>query len=163
MQATTETTALEREIAIAASPETVWEFLVDEDKAILWMGERATFDLRPGGSWSIDVLPANTASGEFVEIDPPHRLVYSFGWASTRTDANQVPLGSSTIEIELVPDGDGTMLRFTHRDLPGAKVVESHTQGWDHYLGRLAVVAAGGDAGRDPWLDSPSRPAPDDR
>src|SRR5438445_529354 len=49
MDATAESTTIEREIAIAASRETVWEFLVDPDKAILWMGERATFDVRGGG------------------------------------------------------------------------------------------------------------------
>jgi uncharacterized protein YndB with AHSA1/START domain len=156
MDATTDTTtALEREIAIAASPETVWQFLVDPEKAVLWMGSHATFDARPGGAWSIDVVPGNTASGEFVEVDPPHRLVYSFGWESTRTEENQVPPGSTTVEIDLVADGDGTLLRFTHRDLPSATSVESHTIGWEHYLGRLAVVAAGGDPGRDPWLDRP--------
>ena len=155
MDATTESTKLEREVAIAASPETVWEFLVDPDKAVLWMGERATFDVRPGGAWTIDVIPGNTASGEFVEIDPPHRLVYTWGWEHTRHDGNAVPLGSSTIEIELIPDGDGTLLHFTHRDLPSAKSTESHAHGWGHYLDRLAIVAAGGDAGRDPWLDNP--------
>jgi uncharacterized protein YndB with AHSA1/START domain len=155
MDATTETTSVVREVEIDASPETVWEFLVDPDKAVRWMGERATFDPRPGGAWEIDVVPGNTAAGEFVELDPPHRLVYTFGWASTRSDENVVPLGSSTIEIDLVPDGNGTMLRFTHRDLPSAKSVASHTQGWDHYLGRLAIVAAGADPGRDAWLDGP--------
>ena len=153
MDATAETTALERGIAIDASPETVWQFLVDPEKAVLWMGERATFDARPGGAWSIAVLPGNTASGEFLELDPPHRLVYTFGWEPSGGEANPVPPGSSTIEIELVPEGSGTMLRFTHRDLPTTKSVESHTHGWGHYLGRLAVAAAGGDAGRDPWLD----------
>ena len=155
MDATTETTSVVREVEIDASPETVWEFLVDPDKAVRWMGERATFDPRPGGAWEIDVVPGNIAAGEFVELDPPHRLVYTFGWASTRSDENVVPLGSSTVEIDLVPDGSGTMLRFTHRDLPSAKSVASHTQGWDHYLGRLAVAAAGGDPGRDAWLDGP--------
>ena len=47
------------------------------------------------------------------------------------------------------------MLRFTHRDLPSAKVTESHSHGWEHYLGRLAIAAAGGDPGRDPWIDGP--------
>jgi uncharacterized protein YndB with AHSA1/START domain len=155
MDATTETTALERELAIAASPETVWQFLVDPEKAVLWMGERAAIDARVGGEWSIDVIPGNTASGEFVEVDPPHRLVYTFGWASTQSEENQVPLGSTTIEIDLVPDGDGTLLRFAHRGLPSAKSVESHTVGWTHYLGRLALAAAGTDPGRDPWLDRP--------
>ena len=66
---------------------------------------------------------------------------------------NAVPPGSSTIEIELVPDGDGTKLLFAHRGLPSAEAAESHAHGWDHYLARLATVAGGGDAGRDPWLD----------
>ena len=157
MDATTETTALEREIAIAASPETVWEFLVDPEKAVRWMGERAAFDARPGGAWSIDVIPGNTASGEFLEVDPPHRLVYTWGWEPRDGEASPVPPGSSTVEIELVADGSGTMLRFTHRDLPTTTSVESHAHGWEHYLARLAVAAAGGDAGRDPWLDGPMR------
>ena len=38
MEASTET-AVRREIAIAASPETVWEFLVDPEKATRWMGQ----------------------------------------------------------------------------------------------------------------------------
>jgi uncharacterized protein YndB with AHSA1/START domain len=157
MDATTESTSLVREIAIDASPETVWEFLVDPDKAVRWMGERATFDARPGGAWKIDVIPGNTATGEFVELDPPNRLVYTFGWEASGGEANPVPPGSSTIEIELASDGDGTTLRFTHRDLPTSKSVESHTHGWEHYLGRLAIAAAGGDPGRDPWLDGPPR------
>ena len=47
--------------------------------------------------------------------------------------------------------GDGTLLRFTHRDLPNADAVASHAHGWDHYLERLALAAAGGDPGTDPW------------
>ena len=39
MDATSEKTAVEREIAIAASPETIWQFLVDEEKATRWMGQ----------------------------------------------------------------------------------------------------------------------------
>ena len=38
METTAETTSVEREITIAASPETVWEFLVDPDKVTRWMG-----------------------------------------------------------------------------------------------------------------------------
>src|SRR5438876_2418076 len=33
------------------------------------------------------------------------------------------------------------------------RAAESHAHGWDHYLERLAGVAAGRDPGRDPWLD----------
>ena len=153
MEATTETTSVEREIAIAASPETVWQFLVDPDKATSWMGETASFDPRPGGSYRVGVIPGHTAAGEFIELDPPRRLVYTWGWESDASAPVPVPPGSTTIEYELAPEGTGTRLRFTHRDLPGQEAADSHAQGWDHYLGRLAVVAAGGDPGPDPWLE----------
>ena len=53
----------------------------------------------------------------------------------------------------LEPDGEGTLLRFTHRDLPSAASAESHGHGWDHYMSRLVTAAAGGDPGVDPWLE----------
>jgi uncharacterized protein YndB with AHSA1/START domain len=145
-------TAVERTIAIDASPETVWQFLVDPEKTTAWWGMTASFDPRPGGEYRIEVIPGHTASGEFVELDAPRRLVYTFGWEAGENDANPTPPGSSTIEIELVPDGAGTVLNFTHRDLPSAEASESHSKGWDHYLERLAIVASGGDPGPDPWL-----------
>jgi uncharacterized protein YndB with AHSA1/START domain len=152
MAKTAEKVSLEREVAIAASPETVWEFLVDPDKATRWMGQACSFEARPGGEYRCDVIPGHTARGEFVELDPPNRLVFTWGWEPGEDGPNPVPPGSSTIEIELTPDGDGTKLRFTHRDLPSAEAAESHGHGWDHYLERLATAAPGGDPGTDPWL-----------
>ncbi len=152
MAKTAEKVSLEREIAIAASPETVWEFLVDPDKATRWMGQACSFDARPGGEYRCNVIPGHTASGEFIELDPPHRLVFTWGWEPGEEGPNPVPPGSSTIEIELTPDGDGTKLRFTHRDLPTDEAAASHGHGWDHYLERLEIAAAGGDPGTDPWL-----------
>jgi len=151
METTTETT-VEREIAIAASPETVWQFLVDPMKATRWMGMTATFDPRPGGAYRCDVIPGHTASGEFVELDPPHRLVFTWGWEPGPNGANPVPPGSSTIEIELESDGESTILHFVHRDLPTAEAAASHGHGWDHYLARLQAVSTGRDPGVDPWL-----------
>jgi uncharacterized protein YndB with AHSA1/START domain len=158
MDATTETTTVERQLSIAASPETVWEFLVDPDKATRWMGQKATFEAQPGGLYRCEVIPGHTARGEFVELDPPRRLVFTWGWESGEKSDTSVPAGSSTIEIELTPEGDGTNLRFVHRDLPGADAAESHAHGWDHYLPRLETVAAGGDPGEDPWLTQDMQP-----
>src|SRR5262249_21273014 len=142
-----------REIAIDASPDTIWQFLVDPEKATCWMGMTATFDPRPGGIYRVEVIPGHTAKGEFVELDPPNRLVQTWGSEpDANREARSVPTGSSTIEIELVPDGKGTLLKFTHRDLPDAANVESHGHGWDHYFARLATAAAGGNPGADPWL-----------
>jgi uncharacterized protein YndB with AHSA1/START domain len=149
MDATAESTTVVREIAIAARPETVWELLVDPEQAVRWMGMTASFDPRPGGLYRVEVIPGHTARGEFVEIDPPHRLLHTFGWEPE--SGSIVASGSTTIEYELVPDGDGTLLRFTHRQLPNADAVASHAHGWDHYLERLALAATGGDPGTDPW------------
>jgi uncharacterized protein YndB with AHSA1/START domain len=152
MERTAEQVVVEREVAIAASPETVWEFLVDPDKATRWMGQKCTFEARPGGIYRCAVIPGHTARGEFVELDPPHRLVFTWGWEPGKDGENPVPPGSSTVEIELVPDGNGTLLHFTHRDLPSAEAAESHSHGWDHYLERLRIAAKGDDPGVDPWI-----------
>jgi len=82
---------------------------------------------------------------DFVEIDPPSRLVYTWGWEGS----DVVPPGSSTVEVTLEPDGDYTIVRLVHRGLPGADKVDLHTKGWEHYLSRLSIAASGGDPGPD--------------
>jgi uncharacterized protein YndB with AHSA1/START domain len=146
-----ETTSVIRKLEIAASPETVWEFLVDPGKATRWMGQTADFDARPGGLYRVEVIPDNVARGEFVELDAPRRLVFTWGWEPGEKTMSSVAPGTSTIEIELVPSGAGTTLRFSHTGLPSEEAAQSHAHGWDHYLARLVTVAAGGDAGVDPW------------
>jgi len=151
MDATTETAVVERTISIDASPETVWEFFVDPEKMKRWMGVDATVDPRPEGVYRCVVIPGHVAAGEYVELDPPHRVVFTWGWEQSTSDEAIKP-GSSTIEIELKPEGGGTRMRFVHRDLPSEAAAESHGHGWDHYLPRLEVAASGGDPGEDPWL-----------
>jgi uncharacterized protein YndB with AHSA1/START domain len=149
VESTTERLAVTRELLIDASPETVWEFLVDPTKIVRWKGINAVLELWAGGAYRVEVLPSRVAVGEVVECDPPRRLVHTWGWEG---DEN-VPPGSTTVEYELVPEGSGTRLLFTHRDLPSKESAESHTHGWDHYLPRLSLLASGGDPGRDPWLE----------
>ena len=92
----TDTILVEREIAIDASPETVWEFLVDPAKATRWMGTSASFDLRRGGEYRVDDIPGNVARGEFVEIDPPRRLVFTRVWEEGRAPSVPARRGSSS-------------------------------------------------------------------
>jgi uncharacterized protein YndB with AHSA1/START domain len=148
METTTET-AVERELAIDASPETVWEFLVDPEKLASWFGSRAWLDPRPGGEYRVDVIDGHVAKGEFVELDAPHRLVHTFGWEPEGGRQNLVSEGSSTIEFELEPNGAGTILKFRHYGLPGAEAARSHAHGWDHYLPRLVIAGGGDDPGED--------------
>jgi uncharacterized protein YndB with AHSA1/START domain len=142
---------VEREVRIAARPETVFEFLVDPEKQVLWMGRRAELDARPGGIYRVEINDQATASGEFVEVDPPTRVLVTFGWEGQEAGRGEhgVPPGSSRVEVTLEPDGDGTLVRLRHYDLP-EQAREMHGQGWELYLGRLAVAAAGGDPGPDP-------------
>jgi uncharacterized protein YndB with AHSA1/START domain len=142
--------AIEREIRIEADPETVFEFFTDPAKAVLWMGSKATFDPRPGGVYRLEMNEQWITSGEFVEVDPPRRVVFTWGWEG---DGAPTPPGSSTVEVTLRPDGDGTLVRLIHRDLPGNDVAP-HATGWDLYLPRLAIVAVGGDPGPTPNLEA---------
>ena len=148
MDAATDTSVYERTLAIDASPETVWEFLVDPEKLMRWKGINADLDARPGGIFRCEVIPGHVARGEYVEVDRPNRLVFTWGWDGEEN----VPPGSSTIVIELTAAGAGTELRFVHQDLPNAEAVASHAHGWDHYLPRLELASGGGDPGEDPWV-----------
>src|ERR671910_516758 len=87
------------------------------------------------------------ARGSFREVVPVHRPAYSFGWDGSEV----VPPGSSLVEIDLIEQPDGTLLRLTHTGLPDAEQCAGHAEGWGHYLGRLAEVAAKRDPGPDPW------------
>ena len=137
-----------RETQIAAPPATVFAFLTDPQKILSWMGADATTEAHAGGLYLVkDVAgrPGRTARGQFREVVPVHRLAYSFGW----DDDDEVPPGSSLVEIDLLDRDGGTLIRLTHTGLPNAARCAAHTRGWTYYIDRLAIAAAGGDPGAD--------------
>jgi uncharacterized protein YndB with AHSA1/START domain len=136
---------LVKEIVIDATPETVFPFLVESEKHIEWDGTEAELDPRPGGIYRVLVAGEFQSAGEFVEVVPHERLVYTFGWEQ---EGNPIAPGSTTVEVTLQPEGTKTRVRLVHRGLPD-EAVEPHIQGWTHYLDRLAQRAAGGDPGPD--------------
>ena len=136
---------LVREIVIDATPETIWPFLTDPSKHLEWMGTVAAIDPRLGGEYRVLVRGENPAVGEYVEVVPNEKVAFTFGW--DKPDHPILPY-STTVEITLHPEGDKTRVRLVHRGLPDDAVAD-HTKGWDHYLGRLATAATGGDAGPD--------------
>ncbi len=146
----TEPLLVRRETQIAAPPATVFAFLTDPEKIVSWMGAEAAMEPQPGGLYLIKGVnrPGNNARGTFREVVPVHRLAYSFGWEGR----DEVPPGSSLIEIDLIERDGGTLLRMTHRDLPNEAQCASHAKGWAHYLARLAIAATGQDPGPDPTL-----------
>lgn len=136
---------LTREIMVDASPETIFPFLVDTEKMLEWIGTEADLDARPGGVYRCLIGGDHPSAGEFVEVVPNEKVVFTFGWDEPD---HPIPAGSTTVEISLHPEGDKTLVRLVHRDLP-ADAVADHIGGWDHYLGRLATRMAGDDPGPD--------------
>ena len=134
------------ETQVAAPAATVFAFLIDPDKLLRWMGNSATMEAHPGGLYLLQkVAGRNTARGTFKEVVPVHRLAYTFGW-----DENPaVPPGSSLVEIDLVEQSGGTLVRMTHSGLPTEEDRANHEKGWKHYFERLGTVAAGGKVGPD--------------
>jgi uncharacterized protein YndB with AHSA1/START domain len=143
----------ERELRVAASPETIFELLTDATAYPTWMGFGAEFEARAGGGFRID-FGTTHVSGSVLEVVPYQRVVVSWGW-----EHEAVPLaaGMSTVEFELVADDDETIVRLRHIGLSPA-LAAFHAWGWDRYLPRLAAVAEGRDPGPDP---STSGPAPE--
>lgn len=137
-----------REIRISARPHVVYDFFVDPVKMLRWKGVEATLDPRPGGVYRVNINGRDVASGHFVELVPHSRIVFTWGWEG---EGNPVPPGSSTVEVTLVPDGEGTLLQLVHSGLPDP-VRGAHAEGWAHFLPRLAMAASSGEPGPDPWV-----------
>ena len=128
---------IEREIRIQARPETVFAFWTDPAKMARWMGRDIRLEARPGGELRIDYNGSDIASGQFVEVDPPSRIVLTWGWEAP---GDPTPPGASTIEVDFVPDGAATIVRLRHSGLP-AEALDGHAIGWDQFLPQLADVA----------------------
>jgi uncharacterized protein YndB with AHSA1/START domain len=138
---------IQREMTIEADAATVFAFFTDPERLIRWIGVSAELEPQPGGIMLVDVNPGFVARGNFKEVVPVSRLAYTWGWDGRE----KVPPGSSLIEIDLLPKNGSTLVRFTHSGLPPEEV-QGHRDGWNHYLGRLAIAAVGGDPGPDPRL-----------
>jgi uncharacterized protein YndB with AHSA1/START domain len=136
---------------IRAAPERVYGFFTDPALWARWQGTSATVDPRPGGILQIAMGRGGSglAEGRFVELDPFKRIVFSWGWASS--PLSTLPPGSTVVTVHLRPDGDGTLVTLIHDSLPHGER-EIHEAGWIQYLGRLVIVAEGGDPGPDPSL-----------
>jgi len=137
---------LEVSLHIAATPETVFPYFTDPARYARWMGTPVILDPAPGSTYRVTIREDVEASGHFLEIDPPRRLAFTWGW--TRDDA--VPPGSTRVVVTLEPEGGGTRVVLRHHGLPDDHQVGQHRKGWEIYLARLVVVVGGGDPGPDP-------------
>jgi uncharacterized protein YndB with AHSA1/START domain len=149
----TDDEAVVKEIYIEAAPADIFPYLTRTDQYLRWMGVSAELDPTPGGVFRFSPNGREEIVGQFVVIEPPSRIVFTWGW---NEPGHPLPAGSTTVEIELIPRGSGTLLRLVHRGL-AEEWRERHSSGWSHYLARLATTAAGGDPGPDPRADPAHR------
>jgi uncharacterized protein YndB with AHSA1/START domain len=132
-------------IDIAATPQQVFGYLTTERGMVTWMGQHARLDPRPGGAFEVDIA-GSPVRGHYLELDPPHRVVVSWGVAGN----DQLPPGGSQVIFELTAIDEGTRVAVRHTGLPEAHRA-GHADGWAHFTGRLAIAAAGDDPGPDDW------------
>lgn len=129
---------------IAADPAVVYSYLTDSVGWARWQGVEAKIEARPQGIFKMVMGNGMKARGQFVELIPDQRVVFTWGWI----DHPGVPPGSSTVEVDLVADGSSTVLTLTHSGLPDDEV-PIHAAGWQHHLDRLTALGGGTDPGPD--------------
>jgi len=99
---------LELETRVRARPETVFAFFTNPTLYRSWKGQDAELDPRPGGLYRIQMPGHSTVEGTFLVIEPPHRVVFTWGWVGNP----EVPPGSTTVEVTFALDGDETVVRL---------------------------------------------------
>jgi uncharacterized protein YndB with AHSA1/START domain len=97
---------LNRTVVIHAAPETVFRFFTDSERWAKWGGTGSTIDPRPAGKVYIRHPGAVEVTGEVMEISPPERIVFTYGFVSGKP----IPPGSSRVTIRLEPVPSGTRL-----------------------------------------------------
>ena len=130
---------LTREVLVKAEPSTIFALLIEPGMQS-WLGTDVEFDARPGGLYKLNVGGDHPALGEFVEVTPNEKVVFTFGW---NEPGHPIPAGSTKVAITLLAKGDETLVRLVHSGLPD-DAISDHEEGWQHFLDRLATVAIGG-------------------
>jgi uncharacterized protein YndB with AHSA1/START domain len=148
---------VDRTVTIHADRDIVFGFFTDSARWAQWWGAGSTIDARPGGAVHIRYPEGTEASGTVLEVEPPERIVFTYGYASGKP----IEPGASTVTITLTPDPRGTRLQLTHAVADEA-TRDSHVQGWRYQLALFSNLVADAantsaadlvDAWFDAWAD----------
>jgi uncharacterized protein YndB with AHSA1/START domain len=127
------------EIQIGAPAERIFQAITDPRQLLQWWGQKEMYrttqfeaDVRVNGKWKSVGVSANgdnfQVSGEYLEVKPPHLLVYT--WAATWTGDLK-----TTVRWELKPHNGGTLVKIHHSGFAGnAEAAKNHGQGWERVL-----------------------------
>jgi uncharacterized protein YndB with AHSA1/START domain len=152
--------SLERSIVIHAQPEVVFRFFTDTSRWASWWGAGSTIDPRAGGRVLIRYPDGTEAAGSILEIAPPARLVFTYGYVT----GSPIEPGGSMVTIRLEAHPSGTRLHLTHA-FADPSVRDHHVQGWRYQLSLFANAIAneqhaGAGALTDQWFAAWSEEQP---
>jgi uncharacterized protein YndB with AHSA1/START domain len=121
--------------------------LSDPGELAKWWGPRGftapsvEFDPRVGGSYRIAMQPPDGdlfhLSGEFLEVNPPARLAYTFRWDPPAPDDRQ-----TVVTLSLQARGERTEVLLTQGEFATEERRALHEGGWTDSFGRLEQVLA---------------------
>jgi uncharacterized protein YndB with AHSA1/START domain len=133
---------------LGLAPAALWRLLTEPAGLARWWWPARLepvyeVDLRVGGAYRFttpDGAPFGSLDlgGEFVLVDAPHRLEYTWRWA-------EGPPVESRVALEIAEDGVETVLVVTQEGLADAGDRDNHVAGWNDCLDRLAALAADDD------------------
>jgi uncharacterized protein YndB with AHSA1/START domain len=118
---------------IDATPDHVFPFFTDPARLTQWLGHTAELDPVPGGRFAVDINE-RLVRGSYLEVQPPHRVVFSWG------DAGSAELPPSRVEVDLEAAGHRTKVTLRHHGLSGKERVD-HARGWPVVLERLVAAS----------------------
>ncbi len=113
-------TSLHQEVELKASPQHIYEILLDSKQFAAFTGMPATIDAAAGGAFS---MFGGMIVGRNVELIANQRIVQA--WRPTHWD----PGVYSVVKFELKPQGSGTMLILDHTGFPEGDY-DSLFKGW---------------------------------
>jgi uncharacterized protein YndB with AHSA1/START domain len=132
-------------IEIAATPDVVFDYFIQPELLVRWMGDVARLEARDGGLFAVDINGV-IIRGHYVRVERPHLIEIAWGEAGNEA----MPPGATRVLVRFHEVPTGTRVELTHSGLvPDERA--KHAIGWPHFLGRLAIAAAGGDPGVDPF------------
>jgi uncharacterized protein YndB with AHSA1/START domain len=130
---------IERTVEIAHPPAKVWAALTTAEGLSAWFGNRATIDLRPGGSAWMEWDGGHAADMRVERVEEP--TVFGFTWHIDGLPEDDPR--RTHVEFTLEPVGAGTRLTVVETgfaQLPDEvyhKEYDGHTEGWARELGEL--------------------------
>jgi uncharacterized protein YndB with AHSA1/START domain len=131
---------IERSMELAHPPDKVWAALTTADGLSAWFGEKATIDLRPGGTAQMTFGSGLSVEMRVERVEEPR--VFAFTWRIPELPDDDPR--RTYVEFTLEPLGAGTRLQLVETgfaQLPDdarGNVYDSHTHGWARELGELA-------------------------